>query len=105
MVDETVVREGKVFAVVGYIWILCFVPLILKRDNKFAAFHAKQGLVLFLFSLVLGLINIIPLLGQLIWIVGGIMCSILGLIGIIKALSGEYWRMPIIGDLADKFKI
>ena len=39
MVDDKVVEEGKIFALVGYIGILCLIPLLLKKDNKFAYHH------------------------------------------------------------------
>ena len=46
-VQDKEVQEGKIYAVIGYLGILCIIPLLLKRDNKFALFHGKQGLVLF----------------------------------------------------------
>jgi len=30
---------------------------------------------------------------------------ILSIIGMIKALSGEYWEMPVLGKLAGKMEI
>ena len=47
-VDKTI-EDGKIWAFVGYWWILFLVPLLGKKDNKFASFHGKQGLVLFVF--------------------------------------------------------
>ncbi|MBI5144164.1 MAG: zinc ribbon domain-containing protein, partial [Candidatus Omnitrophica bacterium] len=48
MPNDKEVLEGKPFAILSYLWILCLVPLILKKENRFAMFHAKQGLVLFI---------------------------------------------------------
>ena len=42
------IQEGKMYAVIAYLGILCLVPLLLKKENKFALFHGKQGLVLFI---------------------------------------------------------
>ena len=44
--DDPVVQEGKLFAVISYLGILCVITLLTKKDNAFALFHAKQGLVL-----------------------------------------------------------
>ena len=55
------VESNKVIAAVGYVWILCLVPLFLKRHSKFAQFHAKQGLVLFIVEVIGWLIFWIPI--------------------------------------------
>ena len=51
--DEQEVREGKFFAVISYVSFLCIITLILKKSNKFALYHAKQGLVLFVMRRIL----------------------------------------------------
>lgn len=102
---EKEIEEGKIFAVLGYIFILCLVPLLLKKDNKFALFHGKQGLILFIFEIATLIISAIPFLGWIIGVLALIIFPILSLIGIIRALMGEYWKMPIFGDLAEKITI
>ncbi len=102
---EKELQEGKVFAVIGYLGILCIIPLVLKKDNKFALFHAKQGLVLFICEVGAAIINIVPILGQLIWILAVLVFGILSLAGIVQSLMGNYWKIPVIGDLAEKISI
>ena len=105
MAESKGVQDGKIFAVLSYLWILCFIPLLLKKNNKFAVFHAKQGLVLFIAEIALWIIGIVPVLGWFISIVGSLLCGILALVGIVQALMGKYWKMPILGDYAEKIKI
>ena len=105
MAESKGVQDGKIFAVLSYLWILCFIPLLLKKDNKFAVFHAKQGLVLFIAEIALWIVRIVPILGWFISIVGSLLCGILALVGIVQALMGKYWKMPILGDYAEKIKI
>jgi hypothetical protein len=50
--NDPVVKDGMVFAIVAYIGILCLLPLLLKKDNKFALHHGKQGLVLFIAEII-----------------------------------------------------
>ena len=50
------VQDGQFFAAVGYLSFLCFVPLALKKGNKFAQFHGKQALVLFILELAAGIL-------------------------------------------------
>jgi len=105
MAEDKEVQEGKIFAVIGYIGILCLMPLLLKKENKFALFHGKQGLVLFLGEIAIGIISIIPFLGWFIGFLGILICGILSLVGVIQALMGNYWRMPVVADIADKINI
>ncbi len=102
--DKTVV-EGKVWAIMAYLGILCLLPLLLKKENKFALFHGKQGLVLFIGEMAILILNIIPILGQILWILGFLLFGTLSLVGIIQVLMGRYWKMPVICDIAEKFKI
>ena len=104
MAEDKEIQEGKIFAVIGYLVILCLVPLLFKKDNKFALFHGKQGLVLFLGEIAAGIIMMIPILG-FIGFLGFFIFGILSLIGIMQALMGNYWKMPIVADIADKFNI
>ncbi len=99
--DSKDIEENKSIAAVGYIWILCFIPLLLKRDSKFAQFHAKQALVLFIVEVIVGFIVWVPFIG---WILG-LAVLVLAIMGILQALQGNYWEMPLIGQFAKKFNI
>lgn len=88
--------EKKVWAAVGYLWILSLVALAARKDNEYVKFHASQGALLFVISIVF---MFIPVLGWLL----NILVAIAGIIGIIKALQGEKWEIPVIGAWAKSF--
>ena len=96
------IQEGKFFAVVSYISFFCIIALVLKRDNKFAVYHAKQGLVLFVFEVVSFILSIIPLLGGLLRIFGTVIFMLVSLWGILQALMGNSCRIPVVSEIADK---
>jgi uncharacterized membrane protein len=96
------IEEGKFFAVISYIAFLCIVSLVLKKDNKFALFHAKQGLVLFVFEVAAFIFSVIPLLGGLIKILGGAVFMLISLWAVLQALMGNYSRIPVVDKIADK---
>lgn len=96
--DAKDIEENKVIAAIGYIWILCLVPLLLKKNSKFAQFHGKQGLILFIVEIIGWLVYWIPFVGWLF----GLLLIIIAVMGILKALAGEYWEIPVIGTLAKK---
>jgi uncharacterized membrane protein len=95
------VEENKVMAALSYAWILCLVPLLGKKDSKYAQFHAKQGLVLFIIELAASLFLWFPFFGQLLMLA----LVVVSVIGIIKALNGEWWKIPYIYDWSKKINI
>ena len=96
------IEEGRPFALLSYLWILCLVPLFLKRDNRFAVFHGKQGLVLFMGEVVTSILGILPVGGWVIFFAGSALFGILSLMGLLHVLLGNYWRMPAVGGIAEK---
>jgi uncharacterized membrane protein len=101
-VENKEIDEGKFFAVISYISLLCIVSLLLKKDNKFALYHAKQGLVLFVFEVACFILSIIPLLGFFLRTVGVLIFVVISVIGILQALQGTCRRIPVLSNIADK---
>lgn len=99
------IDDNKVVAALGYIFILCFLPLLGKKDSEFAQFHAKQGLVLVAGWFIIWLVMIIPFLGWLIGFFGTIILVVLSIMGVVNALAGKYWEMPFLGKYAKKIKL
>jgi uncharacterized membrane protein len=84
-------------AALSYVWILSVVMLIIKKDDEFVKFHARQGLILFIASFV----GVIPFIGWFIWLI----VVVLDIVGFIKALSGERYKVPVVGDIAEKINL
>ncbi len=103
------INKNKIFAVLSYLWILFFLPLVACPDSKFGRFHANQGLVLLLAGAIGGFVmGIIVLVLSMIGlaIVGFILMSLFGLIdlilvilGIVNAATGKAKELPIIGRI------
>ena len=95
------INNNKIYAVLAYIGILFFVPLLAAKESKFAQFHANQGVVLFIAGIICGAVNVVPILGQIVSVIGGIIVAVLSIIGLINAATGKAKELPIIG----KFKL
>ena len=95
------IEENKVLAAIGYISILCLIPLLLKPKSQYAKFHAKQGLILVVGEIINSFLFFFPPL----MILGSIALLILSILGILKALNGEYWEMPYLGEYAKKINL
>jgi uncharacterized membrane protein len=99
------VEENKAIAAIGYIGILCLIPLFAKKDSPFAQYHGKQGLILFIAEVILGFVWVIPFLGWAIGGIGELLGFILFIIGLMNALNGKMVPLPVIGQMAEKWKI
>lgn len=102
--DPKDVEDNRVLAAIGYIWILCIIPLIAKKDSKFAVEHAKQGLILFIAEVIIWIVSYIPIIGWIIGIVGGIVLFLVAFLAFIYAVQGKFWKIPFVYDFAKSFK-
>jgi uncharacterized membrane protein len=101
-------------AYVGVIPAIVFLLVEPFKKNRFIRFHAFQCIFLVIGILALGIalkllfvvLLFVPFLGQLtallISIIISIGCLILWIVLIVKALQGQAFKVPFIGDLAEK---
>lgn len=99
MGDNKDVEENKIFAVLAYLGVLVIVPLLAKKDSKFAMFHAKQGLILLIGWVISWLLSFV-----FIGFILDVVMIVFSIWGIVNAATGKYAKLPVIGDLAEKFK-
>ena len=100
--EEQEIVDGKFFAIISYVSFLCVITLILKKSNKFALYHARQGLVLFVMEVTAFILSIIPFLGWLIGIFGYVLFLLVSVWGIMQAALGVYSRIPVVSEISDK---
>ena len=102
--------DNSLMLILSYLGILGIIPLLVEKDEE-VQWHAKNGIVLFLAMIAVGIaatvIGFIPYLG---WILGCGMIPlatlgylVLIVVGIMKALKGEKLRLPVIADLVDQW--
>ncbi|MBT3348794.1 hypothetical protein HN954_01795 [bacterium] len=91
----------KILSALGYISFFCILPLAIKPQSKFCQHHGKQGLVLAIIFLVIGWLSSFA-----IWSKIFIAIVYLGIVifSISKVWRGEKWKMPFVGDIAEKLK-
>jgi uncharacterized membrane protein len=97
--------NDNMYAILSYLFILCLIPVLMKKENEFVRFHARQGLVLFIAEMAVAIIAIVPLLGPIIYVLGMLICGLLSLAGIIQVLRGIKWEMPVVYDLSQKIEV
>ncbi len=87
------IEENKDIAALGYAWVLSIFVYYWKKDSPFVRFHAKQGIVLFVLSI---LVWIIPVAGRFL----ELLVLALMVLGFLGAAQGQWKDLPIIGDVA-----
>jgi len=103
--------DENIEALLSYVlgWLTGIVFLVIEKKNKFVRFHAMQSTITFLgFTVIsiilipLGFISFIGILFSVIdWLIG-IAAIITWIICMLKAYQGERFKLPIVGDLAEK---
>jgi uncharacterized membrane protein len=97
--------EPHIAAALAYLWLVAIIWLVLEPYNKdrFIRFHSFQALALGVVAFVVNMIlAVIPFLG---WIVGAfwsLAVLLVWLFCIFKAFNKEWFKLPVIGDFAEK---
>lgn len=98
--DENV--AGLLSYLLGFITGIIFFAL--EKESKFVKFHAMQSILLsaliFVTSFVLGLV---PIIGWIILLILPLVVFLLWVLLMVKAYKYEYFKLPVLGDLAEKY--
>ncbi len=79
--------------------ITCAVTAVVKVKSKFALFHARQGIVLFVLWFITILVAFVsPVLSLMMW--GAVL--LLHAAGMVIAYGGKTTKIPVLGDFALK---
>jgi len=103
--EKTDIEENRKIAAISYLSILCLIPLLSRAKSKFAQFHARQGLILLIIEIILPFFNIVPFLGQVIWVCGLIFLLVFSFLGFKNAWQRKFWEMPYLGYYAKRLKL
>jgi len=117
--------DENLAALLSYIvgWISGLVFFLIEKDSRLVRFHAMQSILLNVVAAVLGIgIWILAAFTGLVvsyfsGILGFLLSLLLGLVGfvvgigilvgvvicLIKAYQGQYFKLPVIGNMAEKF--
>ena len=101
--------SDRFITVLGYLPFLFFIPVRFRRQSLFAQFHGRQSGVLFgmWFLLTLVLFLVLAFVGAslsvyffgAIFLIGFLYLFFM-LVGMMKVLLGERYRMPVVADVA-----
>ena len=94
--DQEDIEKNKTIA--GLAYFIFFLPLLVCPDSRFGKFHANQGLILLLFSLIVSFaLGIIPIIGWFLLLFFPLLVFALVIMGLLNGLNGVAKELPIIG--------
>jgi len=119
--DEDI-ETNKYYASCAYFGILLLVPLMKRKTSRFCRAHTKQGIAVFVYSLIIELVSLLLVLGLralLVWVLAlpymvysitmfAVFCAMCVLLvipafsGAKNAFNGKYKTVPIAGRLVRK---
>ncbi|MBX5449553.1 MAG: DUF4870 domain-containing protein [Thermogemmatispora sp.] len=104
--------EANTAAGLSYVlgWLTGLIFFLMEKQNRFVRFHAMQSLIWFGFltvlSLVLGVLEMVPLIGLFAFCLLGLLLLV-GFVSwvflLITAFQGKYLKLPVIGDYAERY--
>jgi uncharacterized membrane protein len=117
--------DENIAALLSYVfgWVSGLIFFLIEKDSRLVRFHAMQSLlfnvlvavvaialwiVLFVFFLIVSqvsgaLATILSLVSILVWLVFGVAILAGWVLCLIKAFGGQYFKLPVIGNFAEKF--
>ena len=108
--DPADIAQNKVMAVLAYFGILVLIPILAAPNSRFARYHANQGLVLCIASILLAIVMTVvsTIVLAISWRLG-IISTLLSLVyilplvliilGIVNAATGKAKELPLIGKI------
>ncbi len=94
--------KARVMGLMSYLGVLVFVPLMMNRDDAFVNFHARQGLIIWVFGIVALSIRFLPGIGNVIFSLLAMLVSIYSLVGLVSVLLSTEWKLPVVHGLSVK---
>lgn len=108
MVKTSMNMEENIESMLCYIgtWVTGIIFIALEKENKIVKFHAWQSFITFIgvfvvYFVIFFLTWFVPFMWWLSMLFG-LLVVILWIILVIKAYQGEKFKLPIVGDIAEK---
>lgn len=98
--------QGKTIAIVSYLTIIgTIIAFIMNKNNpsSLGSFHLRQSIGILVVSILLSILNFVPVVGAIIAQIASILILIALILGIIAAVKEEEKPLPFVGALFQKW--
>ncbi len=91
--------DTKTTSIVAYLTWIGTVIAFVAGDKEGAKFHLNQALVIIIAGIVCSFVMILPIIGWIVGIVGGIFVFVCWIMGLIAAINQEEKEVPLLGKI------
>ena len=98
--------DPKMAALLSYLfgWVTGLIFYLIEKEDEYVRFHAMQSIITFGALNVLAIVaGVIPVIGLIISILIAPVSLVLWILLMIKAYQGEKYKLPVVGDMAEKY--
>ncbi|MFA5334136.1 MAG: DUF4870 domain-containing protein [Candidatus Omnitrophota bacterium] len=101
----TVGMDANLAAALSYVfgWVSGLIFFLIEKENKFLRFHAMQSILFAASWTVILIVLGITVVGAFLIPIVGLIFFVVWIVLIIKSFSGEQFKLPVIGDMAEKY--
>lgn len=101
----TVGMDANLAAALSYVfgWVSGLIFFLLEKENKFLRFHAMQSILFAAAGTIIMIVFGITIVGAFLIPIIGLIFFVVWIVLIVKSFSGEQFRLPVIGDMAEKY--
>lgn len=102
--DQSDIEQNKIIVLLSailqiFVPILFLLPLVACQNSPYGRFYANQGLLLMILYVGLGVVSIVPILGWIVSIVGGLAAFVFAIMNAVNASKGVRKGIPILGEI------
>jgi len=100
--------NAKTKAIISHLFVIGWiVAVIINMNNKeeYASYYIKQNLGIIIMGIALRILNVIPIFGPVLMVIGGLLVFVFWLLSLLWSVQGEMKPIPLLGDkFQDWFK-
>ena len=97
--------DENVAALLSYVlnWVSGLVFFLIEKSSRLVRFHAMQSIITFgSLTVIFMILGFIPFVGWMLMPILAILQLILWVVLMVKAYQGQLFKLPMIGDMAEK---
>ena len=93
--------DAKTKAIISHLFVIGWVIAVvlnMNRKEEYASFYIKQNLGIIILAVALRILNVIPIFGPVLWVLGGLLVFVFWLLSFLWSIQGEMKPIPLLGD-------
>lgn len=93
--------DAKTKAIISHLFVVGWIIAVIfnmNRKEEYASYYIKQNLGIIIMTIALRILNMVPYLGPVLWVLGGLLVFVFWLLSFIWSIQGEMKPIPLLGD-------